>query len=72
MSEVARLKQPVRLRVVADLDDEIRRALIQHKQALESVKWAEEELLPLRQRYAAERGEFMLPSLERLRRELSA
>jgi len=67
---ITRISRPPRLRVVADLDDEIRLALVQHKQALESVKWAEDELLPLRKRYAAERGEFMPPSLERLRREL--
>jgi hypothetical protein len=54
------------------LEDEIRLALIQHKQALESVRWAEDELQPLRRRYAAERGEFMLPSIERLRREIGA
>jgi hypothetical protein len=59
-----------RLKLVQSLDDEIRLLLIQRKQALESLAWADEELLPLRKRYAAERGEFMLPSLERLKREL--
>lgn len=48
----------------------LQRALIQHKQALEAVKWAEDELQPLRRRYADARGEKMLPTLERLRREL--
>jgi hypothetical protein len=52
------------------LEDEIRLALIQHKQALESVRWAEDELQPLRRRYAAWKGEYMLPSIERLRREV--
>jgi hypothetical protein len=51
------------------LNEAIELALIQHKQALQAVRWAEEELEPLRKRYAAERGEFMLPTIERLRRE---
>lgn len=52
------------------VEDAILLALIQHRQALEAVKWAEDELLPLRRRYADERGEKLLPTLERLRREL--
>lgn len=51
------------------LDEQIQLALIQHRQALQAVKWAEEELLPLRKEYARRRGEFMLPTIERLRRE---
>lgn len=53
-----------------EMEDELRLALIQHKQALEALRWAEDALLPLRKRYAADRGEYMLPTLERLRREL--
>lgn len=52
------------------LEEQIQLALIQRRQALQALAWADEELLPLRKRYAAERGEFMLPTLERLQREL--
>jgi hypothetical protein len=52
------------------LDEEIRLLLVQRRQAIQALAWAEEELLPLRKRYAAERGEFMLPTIERLTREL--
>jgi hypothetical protein len=54
----------------APIDQEIQRLLIQRRQALQALAWADEELLPLRKRYAAERGEFMLPTIERLQREL--
>jgi hypothetical protein len=52
------------------LDEQIQLLLIQRKHALQALAWADEELLPLRRRYARERGEFMLPSIERLKREL--
>jgi recombination protein RecT len=52
------------------IEQEIQRLLIQRRQALQALAWADEELLPLRKRYAAERGEFMLPTIERLQREL--
>jgi hypothetical protein len=52
------------------IDQEIQRLLIQRRQALQALAWADEELLPLRKRYAAERGEFMLPTIARLQREL--
>jgi hypothetical protein len=54
----------------APIEQEIQRLLIQRRQALQALAWADEELLPLRKRYAAERGEFMLPTIERLQREL--
>jgi hypothetical protein len=64
-----------RLRIVhepanAPIEQEIQRLLIQRRQALQALAWADEELLPLRKRYAAERGEFMLPTIERLQREI--
>jgi hypothetical protein len=59
-----------RLHAVVPLDDEIRLVLIQRRQALQALAWADADLLPLRKRYAAERGEFLLPSVERLTREL--
>jgi hypothetical protein len=52
------------------IEQEIQRLLIQRRQALQALAWADEELLPLRKRYAADRGEFMLPTIERLQREL--
>jgi hypothetical protein len=52
------------------IEQEIQRLLIQRRQALQALAWADEELLPLRKRYAAERGEFMLPTIARLQREL--
>lgn len=58
------------LKLLGSLEDDLRLALIQHKQALEHVQWAEQELLPLRRRYADAHGETMLPTIERLRREL--
>jgi hypothetical protein len=54
----------------APIEQEIQRLLIQRRQALQALAWADEELLPLRKRYAAERGEFMLPTIARLQREL--
>lgn len=63
------LKDSIRLVDNDPLDTEIERALIQRKQALEALAWADEELLPLRKEYARRRGEFMLPAIERLRRE---
>jgi hypothetical protein len=63
-----------RLHVVADeaptLRDRIELLLIQRKHALQALAWADEELLPLRRQYARERGEYLLPSVERLQREL--
>jgi hypothetical protein len=52
------------------IEQEIQRLLIQRRQALQALAWADEELLPLRKRYAADHGEFMLPTIERLQREL--
>jgi hypothetical protein len=52
------------------IEQEIQRLLIHRRQALQALAWADEELLPLRKRYATERGEFMLPTIERLQREL--
>jgi hypothetical protein len=52
------------------LDEEIRLLLIQRRQAIQALAWADAELAPLRKRYAAERGEYMLPTIERLTREL--
>lgn len=54
------------------LDDQLQLALIQHRRALEQVKSAEDELLPLRREYARRKGEFMLPTMERLNREFLA
>jgi hypothetical protein len=52
------------------IEHEIQRLLIQRRQALQALAWVDEELLPLRKQYAADRGEFMLPTIERLHREL--
>lgn len=47
------------------------RILIRDRErALRELAEIDAQLLPLRKRYAAERGEFMLPTLERLKREL--
>jgi septal ring factor EnvC (AmiA/AmiB activator) len=52
------------------VEQEIQRLLIQRRQAIQALAWADAELAPLRKRYAAERGEYMLPTIERLTREL--
>lgn len=52
------------------LEEQIEFLLIQRKQALQVVARIDAELLPLRKRFAADRGEFLLPSVERLQREL--
>lgn len=61
------------LRIVPDeptVEDELR-ALLNARRRIEAERAQNEAaMLPLRQRYAKDRGEFMLPSLERLRREL--
>lgn len=52
------------------LEDQIQLLLIQRRQALQALAWADADLLPLRKRYAADRGEFLLPTIERLTREV--
>jgi hypothetical protein len=52
------------------VEQEIQRLLIQRRQAIQALAWADAELAPLRKRYAAARGEYLLPSIERLTREL--
>lgn len=54
------------------LEEQIESLLIQRRQALQALAWADAELLPLRRRFASDRGEYMLPSVERLQRDLLA
>lgn len=59
-----------KLKLVEPVEDAIQRLLIQRRQALQALASIDEELLPLRKQYAADRGEYMLPTIERLQREL--
>lgn len=67
---VTRLKTEPKLRVVPTTEDALAALLRDRDRALREVAEIDAMMLPYRKRYAAERGEFMLPSLERLRREL--
>lgn len=69
---VTRLKTEPRLRVVPTTEDALATLLRDRDRALREVAEIDAMMLAYRKRYAAERGEFMLPSLERLRRELLA
>lgn len=62
----------VKLKIVSDepdLANEIQLLLIERRHAIEALASAEAELLPLRREYARQRGEYMLPTIERLQRE---
>lgn len=52
-------------------EDVLRMFLRDRDQAAREIAAIDEQMLAYRKRYAAERGEFMLPSIERLRRELA-
>lgn len=52
------------------VEDELRTLLLARDRYERQRVEAEALMLELRRRYAADRGEFLLPSLERLRREL--
>jgi hypothetical protein len=55
-----------------DIAKDIQRLLIQRQHAVQALAWADEELLPLRRQYARDRGEYLLPSIERLNREFGS
>jgi hypothetical protein len=69
---ITRLKTAPRLRVVPTTEDALATLLRDRDRALREIAELDAMMLAYRRRYAAERGEFMLPSLERLRRELLA
>lgn len=67
------MKPRANLKLVAEprsVEDVLRMFLRDRDDAARDIAAIDEQMLPLRKRYAAERGEFMLPSLARLRREL--
>jgi len=58
------------LRVVENTDTALRNLLRDLDTAEREVTAIHQQMLAYRRSYARERGEYMLPSLERLRREL--
>lgn len=48
----------------------LRRLLRERDRAVREIAEIDAQMLSYRKRYAAERGEYMLPTIERLRREL--
>ena len=59
-----------KLRVVQDTDTALRNLLNARDAAERELASIDAQMLAYRRSYARERGEFMLPTLERLRREL--
>lgn len=55
---------------LAGTEHELRLLLRRRDQAVREIAGIDGQMLALRKRYAAERGEFVLPTLERLRRDL--
>jgi hypothetical protein len=64
------MTKPYALRVVQDTDTALRTLLRDRDAAERELKSIDAQMLAYRRSYARERGEFLLPSLERLRREL--
>jgi 5-methylcytosine-specific restriction endonuclease McrBC regulatory subunit McrC len=62
--------KPYALRVVQDTDTALRTLLRDREMAERELASIDAQMLAYRRSYARERGEYMLPSLERLRREL--
>jgi hypothetical protein len=58
------------LKLVESTEDALRTLLADRDRAVREIAEIDAQMLAYRKRYAAERGEFMPPSLERLRREL--
>jgi hypothetical protein len=59
-----------KLRVVENTDTALRNLLNAREMAERELASIDAQMLAYRRSYARERGEFLLPSLERLRREL--
>jgi hypothetical protein len=59
-----------KLRIVQDTDSALRTLLRDRDMAEREIQAIDAQMLAYRRSYARERGEFMLPSLSRLRREL--
>lgn len=55
---------------LAGTEHGIRLLLRDRDRAVREIAEIDDQMLAYRKRYAAERGEYMLPTLERLRREL--
>jgi hypothetical protein len=62
--------KPYALRVVQDTDTALRTLLRDREMAERELASIDAQMLAYRRSYARERGEFLLPSLPRLRREL--
>jgi hypothetical protein len=58
------------LKLVESPEDALRTLIRDRDRAVREIAEIDAQMLAYRKRYAAERGEFMPPSLERLRREL--
>jgi hypothetical protein len=59
-----------KLRIVENTDTALRNLLRDREMAERELAAIDAQMLAYRRSYARERGEFMLPSLSRLRREL--
>jgi hypothetical protein len=59
-----------KLRVVQKTDDVLRMFIRDRDKALREIEEIDDAMFAYRKRYAAEHGEYMLPTIERLRREL--
>jgi 5-methylcytosine-specific restriction endonuclease McrBC regulatory subunit McrC len=64
------MTKPYALRVVQDTDTALRNLLRDRNMAERELASIDAQMLAYRRSYARERGEFLLPSLPRLRREL--
>lgn len=67
------MKPRANLKLVAEprsVEDVLRMFLRDRDDAVRDIAGIDEQMLTYRKRYAAERGEFLLPTLQRLRREL--
>jgi hypothetical protein len=60
------------LKLVPRTDDALRTLLTERDECERRISEIDREMLAYRKAYAGERGEFLLPSIERLRRELIA
>jgi hypothetical protein len=60
------------LKLVPRTDDALRTLLTERDECERRIAEIDREMLPYRKAYAAERGEFLIPSLARLRRDLIA
>jgi hypothetical protein len=60
------------LKLVPRTDDALRTLLTERDECERRMAEIDREMLPYRKTYAGERGEFLIPTIERLRRELGA